>query len=78
MYRKDVYLDGDDSISLNVDVQLVDNELAENGAEFWMSFGSTQGKFVVIYDRKFTVVRDGTEKPVIDITAVVNATFSTR
>ncbi|KAJ8301559.1 hypothetical protein KUTeg_020546 [Tegillarca granosa] len=77
MYRKDVYQDGDDSILLDVDIQLVDNELAEHLAEFWMSFGSTQGKYVVIYDRKFTVVRDGTEKPIIDITAVVNATYST-
>ena len=76
-YRKGSYTEGDNSINLEVDIQLQDTEVTDHGAEFWFSFGAKLPNYVIIYDKKISVDRDNSERPILEISATVNTTLST-
>ncbi|KAK3109020.1 hypothetical protein FSP39_021316 [Pinctada imbricata] len=74
--RQGTYADGDDSILIDVDIQLQDGEEAEHGAEFWFSFGAKISNYVALYDKKISISRDNTERPVLEMSAVFNSSLS--
>lgn len=64
----------DDSIILEVDLQLADCLIATNNTNLMASFGLKVASFVAIGDQAVTVIRTGSEQPVFNITAQTNST----
>lgn len=64
----------DDSLYLEVDIQLADCPVAEKDAFVTASFGLKVASYIAILNYPVKVCRDGTEMPVYNITAVANST----
>ncbi|KAL3853681.1 hypothetical protein ACJMK2_017204 [Sinanodonta woodiana] len=70
-HRLGTYVTGDDDVHLEADIRMCDCIIAENLTVFKMSFGAKTAQFVVLHDYNVTLLRDGSEKPDIELVTSV-------
>ncbi|XP_041348817.1 uncharacterized protein LOC121368242 [Gigantopelta aegis] len=65
--------DEDNTVVLELELQLADSVINSNNSEHWISLGIKVGIYIVILEHKVVVIRDGMEKPQIEFVGSVNA-----
>jgi hypothetical protein len=64
----------DNTIYVEVDLQMADCTTAQNGAEFTASFGFKVAGYIAILNRPVQVCRTGMEEPLYNLSATANST----